>query len=74
MLSNNTVELVNRIRDHAHTHYEEDGWDILVECWSVNDILDCIGDANTFEEAIIRVSDTLSLIHGYRAEVQSEAF
>ena len=74
MLSDRIVELVNRIRDHAHTHYEEDGWDILVECWSVNDILDCIGDAQTFEEAIIRISDTLSLIHGYRAEIQAEDF
>lgn len=74
MLSDNTVELVNRIRQHALTHYEEDGWDILVECWSTNDILDCIGDAQTFEQAIIRISDTLSLIDGYRAEIQGEAF
>jgi predicted RNase H-like HicB family nuclease len=74
MLSDKTVELINRIREHAHTHYEEDGWDILAECWSVNDILDCIGDADTFEEAIIRISDTLSIIDGYRAEIQAEAF
>lgn len=74
MLNDKTVELVNRIRDHAHIHYEEDGWDILAECWSVNDILDCIGDANTFEEAIIRISDTLSVINGYREEIQAETF
>lgn len=70
-MTDKTVELINRIRQHALTHYEEDGWDILVECWSTNDILDCMGDANTFEEAIVRISDTLFVIDGYRKEIQS---
>lgn len=65
----NIVNLINTIRQHALTHYEEDGWDILVECWSTNDILDCIGDAKNAEEAIIRCSDTLSVIDGYRSEI-----
>jgi len=73
MPKDSAIELTNAIRQHALTHYDEDGWDIMVEYWSVTDILDCIGDASTFEKAIIRISDTLSLIDGYRAEAQGEA-
>lgn len=65
------TDLITRIRDHATTHYNEDGWDILVECWTDNDILDTIGNTNCFETAIITLSDTLSLIDGYRQEIQS---
>ena len=64
-------DLIKRIRDHALIHYNEDGWDILVECWTDNDIIDCVGDARTFEAAIIALSDTLSLLDEYRQEIQS---
>ena len=74
MTKDNTIELINRIRQHALTHYEEDGWDILVECWTTTDILDCMGDASTFEEAIILISDTLSVIDNYREAVRAETF
>ena len=74
MPKDSIVELINRVRQHALTHYEEDGWDILVECWSTDDILDCMGDAQTFEEAIICISDTLAIIDGYRSEIQAEVF
>lgn len=63
--------LLDSIRQHAITHYEEDGWDILVECWSDDDILEVIGDSTSFEEAIIALSDTLSTINEYRQEIQN---
>lgn len=64
-------DLIQRIRDHALIHYSEDGWDILFECWTDSDIIDCVGDARTFEAAIIALSDTLSLLDEYRQEIQS---
>lgn len=68
---NNIDTLLDSIRQHAITHYEEDGWDILVECWSDDDILEVIGDSTNFEEAIITLSDTLSTINEYRQEIQN---
>lgn len=66
-----TQELLLRVREHANIHYEENGWDILVECWSDDDILDVIGDAGSIEEAIVIISDTLNTIDEYRQEVQN---
>ncbi len=58
-----------RLRQHATVHYTEDGWDILVECWSDEYINEIIGRAKTYEEAVIAVSEVLSAMDGYRQEV-----
>jgi len=58
-----------RLRQHATVHYTEDGWDILVECWTDEYINEIIGRAKTYEEAVITVSDVLSTIDVFRQEV-----
>ena len=58
-----------RLRQHATVHYTEDGWDILVECWTDEYINEIIGRAKTYEEAVIAVSEVLSAMDGYRQEV-----
>lgn len=58
-----------RLRQHATVHYTEDGWDILVECWSDEYINEIIGRAKTYEEAVITASEVLSTIDGFRKEV-----
>jgi hypothetical protein len=63
-----------RLRQHATVHYTEDGWDILVECWSDEYIYEIINDCKTYEEAVIACSDTLSVMDGFRKEIQAEAF
>jgi hypothetical protein len=63
-----------RLRQHATVHYTEDGWDVLVECWSDEYIYELINDCKTYEEAVIACSNVLSVMDGFRKEVQSEAF
>lgn len=63
-----------RLRQHATVHYTEDGWDILVECWTDEYINDIIGDAKTYEEAVVTVSNMLSVMDGFRKEIQAEAY
>lgn len=58
-----------RLRQHATVHYTEDGWDILVECWSDEYINEIISDCNTYEDAVITASEVLSVIDGFRQEV-----
>lgn len=60
-----------RLRQHATVHYTEDGWDILVECWTDEYINEIIGRAKTYEEAVINVSNVLSFINEFREEVVS---
>lgn len=63
-----------RLRQHATVHYTEDGWDILVECWTDEYIAEHYRGCKTYEEAVIAISDVLATMDGYRREVQAEAF
>ena len=63
-----------RIRQHALIHYTEDGWDILVECWTDEYIAEHYRGCKTYEEAVVAISDVLVTMDGYRREVQAEAF
>lgn len=61
----------DRIRQHATVHYTEDGWDILVECWTDEFIYEIISDCRNYEEAVIVVSEVLSVIDGFRRDVEA---
>lgn len=63
-----------RIRQHATVHYTEDGWDILVECWTDEYIAEHYRGCKTYEEAVVAISDVLATMDSYRSEVQAEAF
>ena len=63
-----------RIRQHALTHYAEDGWDFLVECWADEDIAEHYCGCKTYEEAVIAISDVLAAMDGYRHEIKVEAW
>ena len=63
------------IRAHAVQHYNEDGWDILVETYEDEDILDIIeGKAVTVEDAIKVLHAGLKIQDDYRKEIQATAF
>lgn len=65
------MSLIQRIRDHALIHYNEDGWDILVESWTDANILTYVDEKDSFETAIVTLSDCLSILNDYRREIQS---
>lgn len=65
---------IDRIRKHAMTHYTEDGWDILIECWTDQYIEEHYRSCATYEEAVIAISNVLVTMDGWRSEVQSEVF
>ena len=65
---------IDRIRKHAIVHYNEDGWDILVECWDDAYIAEHYRDCKTYEEAVIAISNVLVAMDGWRREVQAEIF
>lgn len=60
------------ILDYAHDHYEEDGWDYIYECFSVDDIVDIISWSNSYDEALFIVSTHASIYDERRAEVRAE--
>ena len=60
------------LREHALTHYNEDGWDILVECFTDEYINELIAKANNYEEAVILVSNMVSVMDGFRKDQLAE--
>ncbi len=62
-----------QIQDHAKAHYEEDGWDVLVECWTLKEILQEIQGCRKYETALKRVHKAVKLYDDHRREIQSEA-
>jgi hypothetical protein len=62
---------IDQIRQHATVHYTEDGWDFLVECWDDAYIYEVISDCDTYEEAVILVSEILSTLNDVRLDIQS---
>jgi ribosomal protein L12E/L44/L45/RPP1/RPP2 len=60
---------IERIREHANIHYEENGWDILVETWMDEDIIEVIDECESYEEAVYALVDILSTINEYREDM-----
>jgi hypothetical protein len=58
-----------RLREHATCHYTEDGWDILVECWTDEYIHEIIRGCKTYEDAVVQCSEVLSVMDGFRSEI-----
>lgn len=67
-------QLVEAVKQHALDHYEEDGWDYLVECYSDDEVAELIGDAKTVEEAIAAVGEIMKIKDDYRKDIQATAW
>lgn len=65
---------INKIRNHANTHYEEDGWDFLAECWTDEELKAVAMKFDTYEDFVACMSDTLSAIAGIREDICAEGF
>jgi hypothetical protein len=64
-------ELIEVVKQHAVNNYETDGWDILVECWSDEEIGYWIEDAHSEWQAITLVSGVLKSMNERRMEIIS---
>ena len=62
-------DLITAVRDHALSHYNEDGWDFLVECWEDADIQRTIKSCTTEASAIEACRVALKPISEKRDEV-----
>ena len=68
------MTLLDQIRAYAIANYEDDGWDILVECWCDDDIVECIGKAKTLTGAIKKIKAALGPVHDYSEDIRATAF
>jgi len=66
--------MIAAVRHHAEKHYNEDGWDYIVECYEDDEIEKEIGNASTNQEAIANVGRICKLCDDRRQDVIAEIF
>lgn len=66
--------LVNAVTAHAHQHYEDGGWDVVVECWDPYMIRDHVIATTTPEAAIAEFATTVSVYADRQADARNSAF
>lgn len=62
------------VRKHAVDHYNQNGWDYVVEAWDDEDIARAIGNATTLKGAIWNVGRAIKPLADYRADIKASAF
>lgn len=69
-------ELVQRVKAHARDHYEEGGWDILIECHTDAEIVAWIGKPMTEAGAIrkVKMESGIGIVDDRRRDIQGEIF
>ena len=71
-----TNEIAEAVKAHAIANYENGGWDYLVECYSMKDLVEWIDESGwtTAEEAIAGIGDIMRIKDSVRKDVEAEAF
>ena len=64
--------IIKALKKHALEHYDEDGWDYLIECFEDDDILRLIDGATTLPLAIEKAGRVLRVMDSRRKDVESE--
>lgn len=64
--------LAQQVRAHAVASYEKGGWDVIVECWSDNQIAEAIVGAKTLAGAIRKLSSVVSIFREQQNEARIE--
>lgn len=73
-MANTMAEMVAAVKKYAEDHYNEDGWDSIVECYDNSDIAREVGNATTIEEAIAKVGKGCKIWDEHRQDVIAEIF
>jgi thiamine monophosphate kinase len=64
-------DLIDAVRAHAVEHYNEDGWDYVVECWEDWEILAVVRGSNRESQAIRKVRKQVRALSDHRTEIQA---
>ena len=65
------AEIVAAVRKHAEANYERGGWDVLVECYSDEDILEELGRCRTVGGAIRKIGYFLGVRRRYSDDIRN---
>lgn len=69
-----TKALVEAVKRHATEHYNDGGWDVIVECWSDDELAHTIRGAKTVRGALRKVGTIVSVYADRQADAENSAF
>lgn len=69
-----TNEIVKALRSYALKHYEEDGWDYVVETYDDEELLKKIEGATSLAEAIAKIAPYLKRLDSRRKDIEATRF
>ena len=69
-------EMVSAVKTYALAHYNEGGWDSIVECYEDAELAEEIlrGKCSSTEEAIAYVGKGCNVWDDYRRDIEATAF
>jgi len=67
------AELAQQVMDYAKVHYHENGWDTVVECYSMTELAKEIQDNETFDQVIARMERVGKAVAEIRQDRMAEA-
>lgn len=67
-------DLIKAVKDHALAHYNDGGWDVVVECWDDAQIAEQIAGATTEAGAIAKFKSLVSIWADQQADARNSAF
>ncbi len=81
-ISGTQMALIVAVRDHALAHYEDGGWDVIVECWDDETIAETLsanresgrGTVRTTKGAIARMAAIVDIYADRQADARNSAF
>lgn len=71
-----TKDLIKAVKRHAISNYNTDGWDVVVECYTDEELgaIITIGNCSTEEQAIAAVLADVKPYADFRDEIRAERF
>jgi|TARA_R110000744_G_scaffold368978_1_gene479051 hypothetical protein len=64
---------IQGIKEYALAHYNESGWDVLIECWE-DDEIEAKAEGLALPEAIRTIGAELKIYDDYRRDIAATAF
>ena len=70
----NKEEIAKYIYDYAQEHYNDGGWDVIVECWTIDDIMEQIEDGESKEDVLNNFKSTAAVWADREADAINSAW
>ena len=66
--------MINGVKAHAQANYDKGGWDVIVECWSDEQIYEATKTCRTISGAVRELSGVVSVYADQQADAINSAF